>query len=412
MRSRWTATGCWGRHQRGIAATNLEAEGFEEVATVDRLLHELDQEVAGGGRRDASRVARHDRQGEGSVLDGRSVLVVDEAGMVGSRKLTRLLDHAYQAGAKVVLVGDDRQLGAIDAGGGFRGLRVRLGASVLTENRRQQAAWEREALELVRDGQVDQAVQTYREHDRMVPASSKTELTLNLVRDWWQAHQQAETAERSGEPGGEAVILAYRRDEVDRLNTTCQQVMARNGRLGRPPGRRRAAARRLPGRPLPRGRRPQKRLRPRPVPPIPQHQPTRRIGPRPESRFPQHPGTRVLLKRDGLSSFRWCPRVGRHPLRWQWLELSSSPDGFQAHTATLYCFALFEQIGGLLMAHAARAPPLLPHRHMLPSTATRLGPCRQDLHRHRQRHRPSARPDRYRARHRPGAPDHLRFPVP
>jgi conjugative relaxase-like TrwC/TraI family protein len=214
----------------GIAATSLEAEGFEEVATVDRLLHELDQEVA-GGRRDASRTVRRD-QGEAPVLDARSVLVIDEASMVGSRKLTRLLQHAQQAGAKVVLVGDDRQLGSIDAGGGFRGLRVRLGASVLTENRRQQQAWERDALELVRDGQVDQAVQTYREHDRMVAASSKTELTLNLVRDWWQAHQQAETAERSGEPGGEAVILAYRRDEVDRLNTTCQQVMQLNDRLG------------------------------------------------------------------------------------------------------------------------------------------------------------------------------------
>jgi hypothetical protein len=131
-----------------------------------------------------------------------------------------------------VLVGDDRQLAAIDAGGGFRGLRVRLGASVLSENRRQRAAWERDALELVRDGQVDQAVAAYREHERMVPATSKTELTLNLVRDWWQAHQDAETAERSGEAGGEAVILACRRDEVDRLNTTCQQVMRLNGRLG------------------------------------------------------------------------------------------------------------------------------------------------------------------------------------
>ncbi len=213
----------------GIAATSLEAEGFEEVATVDRLLVELDQ-AAGDRTNHARHAGRHD-QAE-SVLDGRSMLVVDEAGMVGSRKLGRLLDHAHQAGAKVVLVGDDRQLAAIDAGGGFRGLRVRLGASVLTENRRQRQAWERDALELVRDGQVDQAVSAYREHERMVPATSKTELTLNLVRDWWQAHQDAETTERSGEPGGEAVILAYRRDEVDRLNTTCQQVMQRNGRLG------------------------------------------------------------------------------------------------------------------------------------------------------------------------------------
>jgi conjugative relaxase-like TrwC/TraI family protein len=212
----------------GIAATSLEAEGFEEVATVDRLLHELDQDARAHGNH-ASRDAGLQ---EAAVLDARSVLVVDEAGMVGSRKLARLLDHAHKAGAKVVLVGDDRQLAAIDAGGGFRGLRVRLGASVLTENRRQRAAWEREALELVRDGQVDQAVAAYREHERMVPATSKTELTLNLVRDWWQAHQDAEAAEQAGEASRQAAILAYRRDEVDRLNTTCQQVMQRNGRLG------------------------------------------------------------------------------------------------------------------------------------------------------------------------------------
>jgi ATP-dependent exoDNAse (exonuclease V) alpha subunit len=46
--------------------------------------------------------------------------------MLGSRKLARLLDHAQQAQTKVVLVGDDRQLAAIDAGGGFRALRLRL----------------------------------------------------------------------------------------------------------------------------------------------------------------------------------------------------------------------------------------------------------------------------------------------
>ena len=93
----------------GIATMSLQGEGFEEVATCDRLLGDLDR-----GR---------------EQLDARTVLVVDEAGMVGSRKLARLLEHAQQAQAKVVLVGDDRQLAAIDAGGGFRALRLRLGAS-------------------------------------------------------------------------------------------------------------------------------------------------------------------------------------------------------------------------------------------------------------------------------------------
>jgi ATP-dependent exoDNAse (exonuclease V) alpha subunit len=73
----------------GIATISLQGEGFEDVATCDRLLADLDR-------------------GQ-ETLDSRTVLVVDEAGMVGSRKLARLLEHADQAQAKVVLVGDDRQ---------------------------------------------------------------------------------------------------------------------------------------------------------------------------------------------------------------------------------------------------------------------------------------------------------------
>ena len=190
----------------GIATVSLEAEGFEEVATCDRLLADLDQ-----GR---------------ERLDGRTVLVVDEAGMVGSRKLTRLLEHAQHARAKVVLVGDDRQLAAIDAGGGFRALRLRLGASELTENRRQQQAWEREALDLVRGGLVEEAVAAYQAHDRVVAADSKPAATLALLQDWWTAWQQADH-----DPAQEVVVLAARRAEVDRLNTACQELLAARGRL-------------------------------------------------------------------------------------------------------------------------------------------------------------------------------------
>jgi conjugative relaxase-like TrwC/TraI family protein len=191
----------------GIATMSLQGEGFEDVATCDRLLGDLDR-----GR---------------EQLDARTVLVVDEAGMVGSRKLNRLLEHADRAQAKVVLVGDDRQLAAIDAGGGFRALRLRLGASELVENRRQQQVWEREALELVRSGLVEEAVAAYQAHDRVVAADSKSAATLALLQDWWTAYQQADQ-----DPAQEVVALAARRTEVDRLNTACQELLAARGRLG------------------------------------------------------------------------------------------------------------------------------------------------------------------------------------
>jgi conjugative relaxase-like TrwC/TraI family protein len=191
----------------GIATLSLQGEGFEDVATCDQLLGDLDR--------------GHER------LNARTVLVVDEAGMLGSRKLTRLLEHAQQAQAKVALVGDDRQLAAIDAGGGFRALRLRLGASELVENRRQQQAWEREALDLVRSGLVDEAVATYQAHDRVVAADSKPAATLALLQDWWAAWQQADH-----DPTQEVIVLAARRAEVDRLNTLCQELLAAQGRLG------------------------------------------------------------------------------------------------------------------------------------------------------------------------------------
>jgi hypothetical protein len=191
----------------GIATMSLQGEGFEDVATCDRLLGDLDR-----GR---------------ERLDARTVLVVDEAGMVGSRKLTRLFEYAQHVRAKVVLVGDDRQLAPIDAGGGFRALRLRLGASELVENRRQQQAWEREALELVRSGLVEEAVAAYRAHDRVVAADSKPAATLALLQDWWQAYQEAER-----DPAQEVIVLAARRAEVDRLNSACQELLAARGRLG------------------------------------------------------------------------------------------------------------------------------------------------------------------------------------
>jgi hypothetical protein len=127
----------------------------------------------------------------------------------------------------VVLVGDDRQLAAIDAGGGFRALRLRLGASELVENRRQHQAWEREALDLVRSGLVEEAVAAYQAHDRVVAADSKPAATLALLQDWWAAWQQAEH-----DPAQELIVLAARRAEVDRLNTACQELLAGRGRLG------------------------------------------------------------------------------------------------------------------------------------------------------------------------------------
>ena len=119
-----------GRRVRGVALSGRAAVELQESAriassTIASFLDQLD---------------RH-------PLRGHDVLVVDEAGMVGTRQLATLLEHAAQARAKIVLVGDYHQLPSIDAGGLLRGLAERLPAITLEENRRQREPWEREALD-------------------------------------------------------------------------------------------------------------------------------------------------------------------------------------------------------------------------------------------------------------------------
>ncbi len=186
----------------GIATVGLAEEGFSEARTVDRLLLDLQH-----------------RQVE---LDDRTVLVVDEAAMVATRKLAPLLEHAHRAGAKVVLVGDDRQFASIQAGGGFRALRLRLGASELTVNRRQVEAWEQRAIDDVRAGNLEQAIAAYAEHDRVRAFEARDDRDRVLVSDWWQAHQAGE----------QPVIYAHRRAQVDQLNQVCQRLRADYGQLG------------------------------------------------------------------------------------------------------------------------------------------------------------------------------------
>jgi conjugative relaxase-like TrwC/TraI family protein len=186
----------------GIATVGLADEGFSDARTVDRLLLDL----------------KHGRE----ALGARTVLVVDEAAMVPTRKLAPLLGHAQRAGAKVVLVGDDRQFAPIEAGGGFRALRLRLGASELTVNRRQVETWEQQAIDDIRAGNLERAIAAYAEHDRIRAFEARDDRDRALVADWWQAH----------EAGEQPVIYAHRRAQVDQLNSVCQRLRAEAGQVG------------------------------------------------------------------------------------------------------------------------------------------------------------------------------------
>jgi len=161
-----------------------------------------------------------DRPGE--LLSRPTVIVIDEAGMVGTRQLAELTSHATQHDAKLVLVGDPRQLPEIDAGGSFRALTMRGDPILLSDNRRQHQHWEREALEQLRSGHADQAISSYAEHGQLTVADTSPQLRDQLVADWWQAR----------DTGADAVMIALRRDDVADLNARARARMHHAGRLG------------------------------------------------------------------------------------------------------------------------------------------------------------------------------------
>jgi AAA domain/TrwC relaxase len=185
------------------AARQLQDDAGIPAATIDRLLGDLERSTSLG-------------------LDARTVIVVDEAGMVGTRKLARLLARAEAARAKVVLVGDPCQLPEIDAGGAFRSLQHRLGASRLIENRRQTQTWERDALAELRAGDTDSAVDAYLQRQRIHQAATNDEARELLVEQW-------KSARAAGQQG---LMVAGRLADVDDLNTRARTALRARGRLG------------------------------------------------------------------------------------------------------------------------------------------------------------------------------------
>ncbi|MEX1009658.1 MAG: MobF family relaxase [Acidimicrobiia bacterium] len=141
-------------------------------------------------------------------LPAHAVLIVDEAGMAGTRTLASLLDAAQRAQAKIVLVGDPKQLPEIEAGGLLAALDHSLGGIHLQTNRRQRAAWERTALTELRDGHAAPALDAYFEHDRITSAPTASAARVHLARDYAAAHRQ----------GAHALMLASRWKDVHTLN--------------------------------------------------------------------------------------------------------------------------------------------------------------------------------------------------
>lgn len=187
----------------GKAADGLSEGAGIESYTIAKLLYQIDS-----GKQ---------------TLTPSTVLVIDEAGMVGTRMMLRIVDEARSAGAKLVLVGDSKQLQPIEAGGPFRMISERVGRAEMTTIIRQKEEWQKDVVKALSKGEAKKALNELNERGCLHIADDREAAIESLVQDW-------------GKDGlvdpENTLVLAGTNKDTYQLNRKIQAVRLAEGQLG------------------------------------------------------------------------------------------------------------------------------------------------------------------------------------
>jgi energy-coupling factor transporter ATP-binding protein EcfA2 len=194
---------------------------LERDQQLDQLRTERAMAAAAGY---TQRVAALDRQGNQLAdihrlfqLRPGQLLIVDEASLAGTLTLDQLATQAGAAGAKLLLVGDHRQLASVDAGGAFGLLASHTNAVELTSLWRFTHEWEAAVGQQLRVGDTD-CIDTYAAHGRLHEGPAEA-MTADAYIAW-------ETAIRGGRS---ALLIAADNATVTDLNTQGRDARVRDG---------------------------------------------------------------------------------------------------------------------------------------------------------------------------------------
>ncbi len=193
----------------GLGPTNavvedMKRDGFRQAATIHAELYALDS-----GR---------------TKWDGGTVVIVDEAAMVDTKRMSGLAQHAQAAGAKLILVGNDRQLSSIERGGMFAALKEHYGAATLTEVIRQREHDDRRAASMMSEGNFHDALAMYEAKTAIVWTRTQEQARTLLVKHW--------AADTAAAPDKTRFVFAYTNADVAQLNADLRAVRRDRGELG------------------------------------------------------------------------------------------------------------------------------------------------------------------------------------
>lgn len=159
-------------------------------------------------------------------LDNKTLLVVDEAGQLSSRQMHVVLSHVERAGAKLVLVGDRRQLQPIGAGGALSIVARATDFVRVDQVVRQREEWARTATMALAAGKAADALSAYAERGHVHLHTGQKDAVQAMVEAWERSALDSQA--------GTGLLLARTNGQVREINAAIRSRLREAGTLREP----------------------------------------------------------------------------------------------------------------------------------------------------------------------------------
>ena len=150
-----------------------------------------------------------------------SLIVVDEAGMVGNDDYQELLRVAATRKCNVILSGDERQLSSVQRGGMFEVLAEKQGSSTVFNIKRQSSNWGKEVASCFAGSRVLEGLSILEGNERIKWSGNVDKSMQELLNNWNSSKYDI----------GNRIILAVENKHVNALNAGARQYLKANGKL-------------------------------------------------------------------------------------------------------------------------------------------------------------------------------------
>ncbi|KJV76234.1 viral (Super1) RNA helicase family protein [Orientia tsutsugamushi str. UT76] len=180
------------------AVSELRSKGYTEVYTVKGFLY------------NRKKIFMQD-----------SLIVVDEAGMVGTKAYAELFRVVRKNHCQLILAGDEKQLASIERGGMFEMLSNNFGSHVLIDIRRQSENWSREAATKFAESNILSGITLLRQNKCVKFDNTLQDSISKLIYDWSLSKFKLH----------EKLVITVRNKDVDILNSSIRSLLKANGTL-------------------------------------------------------------------------------------------------------------------------------------------------------------------------------------